>query len=444
MLNIFKKNKGIQTFSHPVRYLYQINKLIANAKSKGLSALFELTQQDVPLFNFSFDADNLANAIAVDIRKERYHLTTPRQRLIETKNKKRIIYDYPLTDKIVIGVIAQVMNELLEQVMSDKSYAFRVGSSPLHVVKDFTTYIKSKQKHSNIREFYIFRTDFVAYSDEIDVRQNSIFWKNLDELFNLFAIRPSFYQLQLIKEVIRPEFYNLEGHLQSNLSGVPTGTSMITFINNFYAYKIDNVIGADNEIFYARYCDDILICHTDKDYLKNVGKKLLEMIDAISLKTNAKKDFWGYFTPAGKASDDPLFEGTNMYDYLGYRIHAHGTFSLSTARQNKFLQIIHRRIKNISRSARFKTPFHKGKIICNSINDSLIKTYVGEQSALSMIRESSDHGQLKHLDYQIALRIAENLSGLKGPKAFRKYSYEYIRKTLGLRSLITLRNERTA
>ncbi|MDA7742590.1 reverse transcriptase domain-containing protein [Francisellaceae bacterium] len=359
---------------------------------------------------------------------------------MQSKTKERIIYDYTLTDKIVMGVVSQVMNELLEQVMSDKSYAFRQGSSPHHVARHFCNYIKEYNKKGH-RDFYIFRTDFVAYSDEINVRENSIFWDNLDELFKLFKIKPTPYQFKMIKEIIRPEFYNLEGNLQSNLSGVPTGTSMITFINNFYAYKIDNVIARDENIFYARYCDDILICHHNQDYLKEKGKDLVQMIYDISLQTNEKKDFWGYFTSNGKPCSDNLFTGTNSYDYLGYKITAKGTFSLSTARQRKFLRVIYMRIRSICRSAKFDSDDHKGLVLCHALNDAIATTTIGEQAAVSIIRESSDHGQLKNIDYQIALKIAEAISNIKGVKAFRKIPYKKIRNKYKLMSLVNLRNE---
>lgn len=436
---IFKKNIGIPSLAHPMRYLYQIKKLVSNAKGKGLSQLFEQSQDSVQLFNFCFDADILSTALATDIRKEQYHLSQPQQRLLKVKNKQRLVYDYPLTDKIVLGVLSQVLNELLTQVMSKHSYAFQIGKSPVQVIQSLANYIKSFP--NNISEFYLFRTDFVSYSDEIDVRENSIFWTNLEELFTLFSIKPTQYQWKLIKDAIRPECYNLNGLLQCNLAGVPTGTAMVTFTNNFYAYKIDHIMEKYEDIFYARYCDDIILCHPDPSYLKEKSIELKTLIHSLSLRTNPKKEMWNYFTTSGKACDNPEFTGVNAYEYLGYRVRANGMFTLSKARQRKILKTLFYRISNTYKSASFKNKIQAGEIICHAINNSYTNPSMAEPGILSLINETTDHAQLKHLDYLIALRIAETLSGIRGTKAFRHYPYKKIRAEFGLRSLIVLRNK---
>lgn len=433
------KTQGIKTLTHPTRYLYQIRKLVDNTQRLGVSQLFIQRQETVPLFNFYFDAHNLADAIALEVRNDAYQLTNPRQRVIKTKSKERIIYDYPATDKILLGVLSQVLNECLEEVISDKSYAFRSGKKVQDVMDDWSRYIRSHKKN-NIHAFYFFRTDFVGYSDEIDVRENSQLWSNLHELFTYLKIIPTPYQWRLIRDAIRPEYYNLEGLLQCNLSGVPTGTSMITFTNNFYAYKIDNIIGANADLFYIRYCDDILLCHPDKAVLLEKKKELMAMIESLSLHTNDKKNFLGYFSSAGNASDDPQFTGCNSYDYLGYRMYADGTFSLSRQRLRKFLRSIYQYIDNIRYSAQFKNSNHAGKIICRALNDVLTKRIIGEQGAVALIQECSNHAQLKQLDYLIALRVAETISGVKGARAFRSVPYQRIRETYKLESLVNLRN----
>jgi hypothetical protein len=435
---IFKR-QGIKTLTHPTRYLYQIRKLAENAQKNGISQLFTQKQTDVPLFNFYFDAHNLADILSADVRSETYRLTHPKQRLIKTKTKMRLIYEYSLTDKIILGVLSQVLNECLEEVISDKSYAFRTGIKVQDVLENWSRYLRTHKK-KNINEFYFFRTDFVNYSDEINVNENSVFWSNLSELLSRLGVYPTTYQWGLIRYAIRPEYYNLEGRLQCNLMGVPTGTSIVNFTNNFYAYKVDNLIGNDSSLLYIRYCDDIFICHPEKRVLLQKKDELNAMIQSLSLRTNAKKNFLGYFSPSGKACDDPQFTGCNSYEYLGYRMYAEGTFSLSRQRIRKFLRSIYQHINHIRYSAHFKSTNQAGKIICHALNDVMIKRIICDHGANALLKESSNHAQLKHLDYLIALRVAETLSGVKGVRAFRKVPYQTIRDIYHLQSLVNLRN----
>ena len=438
MPRILKKIIGIPTFSLPQRYEYQIEKMVSNAQTKGTSKLFDSRQNDIPLFNFNFDVYNLAKAITTDIRKQRYQLTPPKQRIVKTKTKQRLIYDYCLTDKIVIASISQLLNELLEKLISDRSYAFRIGSNPYFVVQKLSDYILDfyKKKGKNL---YIFKTDFVAYSDSINVGPNSVLWNYISELFELHSIIPHDYQLNLIKQIIRPEHYNLEEHLQCNMYGAPTGTAIISFVNNLYAFKIDKLFDNQPDLFYARYCDDILLLHPNRDILLQQITILEEAIKKIQLKTNRKKNTLACFNRSG-ATDSDSFPALNYIDYLGYRISANGLICLSKPRQRKFLRLMKQRINDILKTIHYQSIDEAGAIICHALNHYMINKVMGEQSAHAIITESSDHGQLKHLDYQLALAVAKALTRTNSVKAFREISYRKIRGKYGLKSLIVLRN----
>lgn len=438
MLQALFKQTGLPTATHPMRYEYQIKKMVEKVRAKGIIKLFEKSQDEVALFNFNFDAQRAAIAIATDVRKERYWLSPPTQRLIETKSKKRIVYDYNITDKIVINVFSQLLNELLEKVISENSYAFRVGKKPLDVLTNLSSYIR-KQYNEGHKAVYVFRTDFVAFSDEINVMPNSVLWENIRNLFEEVGITPSAYQSKLIESMIRPEFYNFENALQCNCFGAPTGSAIITFINNLYAHEIDRSMSKDSSMFYARYCDDILICHSDKSVVEAAKSTLMKKIHEINLRVNPKKDFTCRLSTSGY-SEDKLYPGTNRFDYLGYSVTGAGLICLSKPRQRKFLRLMFRRIDDLYLAADTKDVDKLGRLIAQSINDFYTKFLIGEQSAKCIIRESSDHGHLKNLDYLIALHIAEKLARTDGVRAFRKVSYQTIRNSYGLLSLVNLRN----
>jgi hypothetical protein len=435
-LKIFK---GIPSFSHPERYEYQIRKLITNAQGKGFGKLFALRQRDIPLFNFNFDAHNLANAIAADIRLENYTLSSPSQRIIQSKTKQRLIYDYNLTDKIVIGAISQLLNELLENIMSQSSYAFRVGFGPYNVLTDLSTYIR-RIRNMGKKEIYLFKTDFVGYSDRIHVAPNSFLWSYIDELMARNQVKPSKYQMGLIQSMIRPEYFNLDERQQCNSFGAPTGTAIITFVNNLYAFKVDDMFEDEPDIFYARYCDDILILHPDPAQLKVYVQKLESFLKIIRLDTNTKKNILACLNTSGGKTSIDGFTSLNYFDYLGYRMSGHGTISISKQRERKFIRLMIQRIKDVTKTLQYKNIDEAAFIICHSLNHYYVNRMVGENSARSIIKESSNHGQLQHIDYLIALEIAKALTKIPSVKAFRVLSYKEIREVYGLKSLLQIRN----
>lgn len=439
MFQFIKKWLGIPSFSLPTRYEFQIQKMVASVQAKGAAKLFELRQNDIPLFNFNFDIYYLAKALSTDIRKERYQLSMPKQRMVNTKTKQRLIYDYNLTDKIVIASISQLLNELLESIISDRSYAFRVGSNPLMVVKTLSNYILHyRKKHTD--NLYLFKTDFVAYSDSICIGPKSVLWDYIAELFQAHHIIPSPYQLKLITQIIRPEHYNLDNRLQTNVYGAPTGTAIISFVNNLYAFKIDKLFDNQPDLFYARYCDDIVLLHPDKEKLLAYIDRFNNEIEKIQLKTNSRKNILACFSRSGAAYDDQRFQSLNYIDYLGFRLSSHGLFCLSKPRQRKFLRLMVQRINDILKTLPHQSIDEAGSIICHALNDYMINKVIGEQSARALISESSDHGQLKQLDYQLALNVAKALTRINSVKAFRVISYKKIRETYGLKSILMLRN----
>ena len=55
---------------------------------------------------------------------------------------------------------------------------------------------------------------------------------------------------------------------------------------------------------------------------------------------------------------------------------------------------------------------------------------------------NTNRHQLKHLDYKIALAVAEAATGCKGVRAFRQLSYKRLHTDFSLQSLQELRNKR--
>lgn len=445
--HVFIKPQAISlsNLHDPKRYEHQIQKMMTLAKNKGLRNLLQQQYQGVPLLSFGIHQNKVARILAQTLREGTFLFGAARQRLIITGAKKgapkqRIIYEFSLPDKIVSGVVAQLLTEMVEPLYSPHTYAFRRGVSTKHVITAFTNYLKKSYTHNpDCKGIYVIRADISNYSEQIYLGKNSLLWPELQKIFAALNTQPTAFQWNLIQNYIRPQTINLEHRLQSSIRGIPTGTAMNVFLCNFYTMMLDSKISALDGVFYARYCDDILLAHTDPHRLKQINILLSELLTGLGLDRKLDKDLFCYLSKAGNADTDQFWQGSNKLLHLGYRISGDGQFAISKLQQRSFLRDIQKRIDNCYRGVKKQSLADQGKIICAAINRAIEDRALAKSQTLNLLRDGADEGQLKHLDYAIALRIAEILSQQKGPRAFRSIPYKTIRKEWGLLSLLQLK-----
>ncbi len=429
---------SLDTLYDPWRYERQIKHLYYRTRDKGLAQVFIQEQFEVPLINFYFDSTRLSQAIANNVKHELYYFKPHTQFRKQVNQKVRVLYDPSIIDKIVAGVVANILNELIEPYLSKNCFAYRPGSSPELVVKKLSHYLKSHEKSHGL---YFIKTDIRAYTDSIPVGDNSELFKILDRIFQSLKHPPSTYQINLIKSIIRPAYINTEGHRQCNLFGLPMGIPITTSIANIYASEMDYALETFPDLFYVRYCDDIFIAHQDYAVLLKAISVLDNELNRLCLSRNAKKDLVRYFNKSGRADEQQNIKGTNFINYLGFRISSNGLYCVSKTRQRRFLKLIRSRVRSMARISIHENLDTRGKAICSAINAALSDFDMQDSETLALLNTVTDHNQLKHLDFTIALYIAEKLSQVKGVKAFRHVPYKKIRDKWGLLSLIQLRNQ---
>lgn len=432
----------LQNLHDPKRYEYQIDKMFKKMKiEKGIGALFDTTHKDIPFFTFNYDRRDLARAIVDSIKSESYFFTPLKQVMIKVKNKnkERLVYHVSPLDKIVLCVLSSLLTQILDPFLSDCVYSYRKGVSPHDEVKALGDFIRHERKKNPKKGVYVLQSDIASYSDEINVQESSPFWNQLSSYFEDLGIQPTEYQWYLIKEAIRPTHYNLDGALQVNLKGAPTGSPITTVLYNFYVRCVDAYHMYEPTLFYARYSDDIVICHPERNVVDSSIHYLNEYLSVISLKLSEKKTKRYYLSPAGNPDADPHWRGVNQIDILGCSLTGHGTFSISTARQKKFLRKIYYMIRNSKEILPHASVDETGEMICNVVNKLLLENRL-TNNTLRGLSHSSDISQLKRLDFLIAKMIAERISGKNGVRAFRIIPYRKMREEWGLISLVNQRN----
>ena len=433
----------LENLHDPKRFEFQIDKMFNKMKNeKGIGSLFDTTQEGIPFFTFSYDRKELARTIAASIKNETFRLTPLRQKKIKVKNKnkERLVYHVTPLDKIVLCVLARLLTEILEPFLNDCVYSYRKGVSPRDEVMALGAFIKKQRKGDPKKGVYLLQSDIASYSDEINVQETSPFWEQLESQFSKLNIFPTEYQWYLIKEAIRPAHYNLDGALQMNLKGAPTGSPITTLLYNFYVTPVDFYHMYEPTLFYARYSDDIIICHPVRDILESSEDYLHIYLNAVSLTLSPKKTRRYYLSPAGNQTPGSKWQGLNQLDLLGYSLTATGDFCISSARQTKFIKKIRYIIRNTLKVIPDASPEERGRTLCKVLNSVLTEKAMTNSTLLGL-KHSSDLSQLKRLDYLIAKMIAESLSIQKGVRAFREIPYKMIREDWGL---ISLTKERTA
>lgn len=418
------------------RYRQQIRKLFTKLKER--KALFTTQQAGVSYFNFGMHEQKLAKLLRDAVIKETYQFQPAKQQLIVVNNKRRTIYTFALLDKIVMSVLITILAELAETYLADQLFSYRKRRRPLTAAKQFSKYVRAHtQKFSKSqRGCYLLKTDIADYTDNIRLDAHSKLWQLLDEMLLKNNCHLTTYQQQLIRASFRPIYEDESELLQCNIKGVPTGSIASTLAYNLYCAEIDRQISQIPELYYSRYCDDILIAHANPNILQQAIQKLQQMLQTLGLTRRQAKDQLLYLTMAAKKPPYAEWDAGQKLTYLGYEIYADGSLMLSSKRLSKLLKALRQRIANVVRLCRDSLKLAElGKTVCQAINAALIDEIFGEQAVPALL-ECNHLGMLKHLDYLIALAIAEAISCQKGVKAFRKIPYYRIRTEWGLISLV--------
>ncbi len=420
----------------PQIYRHEIQRLVQKHTQAGRG--YDVEQQGVPVVNFGFDQKKLAKYLAKSIKNKTYQLGVPQQRTIFRNQKNRLVYDYSLTDQIVIKVFTHYLEQQFKPLISSQLYSFQKGKKAYGAARDFGRYVLSTRKRTQKQGLYVLKIDLQSYGKTIPLGQSSPLWERLKPLTQLLTG----YEQQLVQQIIRPTYVNDKGRLQCNLYGITDGVAISNFIGNFYCAAIDELFQGWPNLFYARYGDDILLCHPQRAEILRCKEQLELALQHLQLQVNPTKSLTVYLSPAGHRGESNLI-GSNALDYLGYRIDGYGRMTLSEKRKRMILLALKQRIVNLNQVLKTKpVPEHQRvKMICQMVNQALTSSQFMENQIQALLLESNDRSQLKHLDYLIALNIAMSVTSIQGVQAFSRLSYRQLRTQFELCSLVQLKNE---
>ncbi|MBW2421812.1 MAG: hypothetical protein JRH19_24960 [Deltaproteobacteria bacterium] len=430
----------------PRRYEAEIDEL--HRRHLFTRRLYDLRQDDVPLASVVMDKRRVSKLIARAVENGSYEIEAGINRTIHVKGKERTIYAFKLTDLIVHRVVASIVNEAMEPLLSSGLYSYRKGMSWREPVAGLASYIREHRRSlpdPRTRGLYVLRRDIHKYADSIPVREGAPIWRMLREVLagpdGDQEIRENDWRF--IQECARP-LLALEGREFNQILGVPTGQPIACSIFNLYLAEFDRRLAAVPGSFYARYSDDFLFAHPDPEVARRVGEEIDSLLVDLEIRANVEKGQDIFLTAAGRPSEAwPEAKGTTIVPFLGCLVSGTGTVALDQKKLRQFLRDVDRRARRTVRAMDGQPEERVGRAVCAAINQSTHpkNSLLGQASAPLLRRAVTDRGQLDQLDYKVARIVAGAVSGHHKVRAFRRISYKRIRKDWGLQSLLHARNK---
>jgi len=217
-----------------------------------------------------------------DLRNGRWHVFGYHQFIANDGQKKRIIdWDPRHEDNVVQHAIEQTAGQIL----------LRAG------ISDTYSGIRNRGVHKGVQRIRYFLSTYLdlqpIYVLKIDIRK---FYQSVNNDILKQKIRRKIKDQRVLK--LFDEIIN------SHPNGLPIGNYLSQMLANFYLSEFDHFIKNSGFKHYARYCDDIVIIHSDKERLRAILPQIREKLAELKLtvKENAQIfpierygiDFLGY------------------------------------------------------------------------------------------------------------------------------------------------------
>lgn len=253
--------------------------------------------------------DYYINIIHDMLKNETYFVDSSKYRhmTIIDKGKERDIYKlayYP--HRIIQWAIILQIGKILQNSFIYDTYASIKGKGIHDAIKRIRKGLEDKEGTK-----YCLKIDMKKYYPNID---NHILYKKLEKKFKDKKL------LSLLKQII----------FSMGEKGQPIGSLWSQYAGNFYLSELDHLIKEKKGIkYYYRYCDDIVILHSSKEYLHQLRKEIQDYVRK-ELNLELKGNYQVFPT---------LVRGL---DFLGYRF-----FDGYTLLRKKTLKGMKRKINKI-------------------------------------------------------------------------------------------------
>ena len=228
-------------------------------------------------------------------------------------------------DKLVQGVMAEILNEIYEPIFLDNSYGFRPKRDCHMAIKELNNIIKTKRIN------YVVDADIKGFFENVDHEWMTKFLEHIiqDKTFIRYIVR-------FLKAGIMEELKKYESD-----KGTPQGGLISPILSNIYLHYVldlwfEKEIKANckGEAYMIRYADDFVSCFEKEEEAKEYYDKLKERLAKFKLEVAEDKSKIIKFGKSNGNSKD-------KFDFLGFThqngINRKGYYKLVYLTSNKKL-----------------------------------------------------------------------------------------------------------
>ena len=233
-------------------------------------------------------------------------------------NKIRKIFISSWGDRVLQLVMADILIEKTQSLLSDHVYSFIPGRGPHHAIDRLSTYIAAHQPHP----LFALKRDISQYGDSIP---HSIL---LDKLANEAGLGKDSKFHSLLLNAFRNPFFTQDAPetLTSAILGIPSGSPLVPPIENFYLLDLDRALSAFAGACYIRYGDDFVFVHPDREVVNTAASKIDEIVASLGLTIKDQKRLSHCLLPHYETAKFPHkeFSPAKTIEVLGRRIDLRG------------------------------------------------------------------------------------------------------------------------
>ncbi len=422
------------TLDDPTLYADKIRKLAKRPDISGRS-------DSVSLAALRPHTEELARRLAKDVPAGNYAFKPLVPREVPIQGKMRTLYQAHPLDAVVWGVIAQVFSDAFDPHWGEHLFSYRKGRSQWSACRALLHYLR---RHSascvspRERGVFVLRRDVRRYGESLAVHDHSTLWSTLADLSKSAHVGLKGPILPFLQEAMRPPIQHEDGTARPLAMGVPTGLALQAVACNAYLLPLDRMLAAIPEGFYARFGDDLLFAHPDIEVIESVQTLIQQQLERLELACNESKSANLWLTLPGRAHATALaLTPRRHFAYLGFDVGFDGA-RLRADKRRDLIAALSERLKladaQLGRSA---DDAERAEVLC-----SVVHTILDPSSQLShryapwLRFEVMSREDLLQLDHHIALRVAEQVTSIRGVRAFRKLPPRALYQQFGLPSLV--------
>jgi hypothetical protein len=417
------------------RYHHELARLSSRVEGRRLD---KLVHDGVRFSQMLDEADELVPLVARAVADGSYRPAPARVGLVRIGKKERSVARVSAIDLVVHGVVAQVVAERIEPLLSDRLYSYRRGRSSWQAVRWLASLSRAQRRAVDdvrARGLYVLRADVADYTDSIPTSDDAPLF---GELFAAIDVAPSSAHASMLRRLLRP---SIDGEAEARTTGLLFGLPTTNVLGNAYLAPLDRAMEALGGA-YARYGDDVLFTAADPSVVREARATLERVLEERRLAVNAKKLRVLYWNGAPRPSAAwPEAVAARDVPFLGAAVRWGGTIALAPDKWRAMLADLRARIRSTaSLLGDGASPEARARAAIAVVNDAFdVRSPLALAHAALVKELVSDRGQLEELDYLVAAWIAEAATDRRGPRAFRDVGWRWLRQE-GLVSRVAARN----